>query len=69
MPEFDKRSVSEMIGEFVREIAVLTLVFVPLEAYRGVGWKWYWVGLAVVATIAVAIFIFAVGVSIERRRP
>jgi hypothetical protein len=48
---------------------VLTLVFVPLEAYRGVGWKWYWVLLAVVGTIAVAMFIFAVGVSIERRTP
>lgn len=69
MSEFDKRSVSEMIGEFIREIALLTLVFVPLEAYRGVSWKWYWVLVAILSTITVSILFFAVGVAVERRRP
>ncbi len=69
MSELGKRSVSEMIGEFIREIAVLTLVFVPLEAYRNTGWKWYWVTLAILGTIALSILFFGVGVRIERRRP
>jgi hypothetical protein len=31
----EKSSVSEMIGEFLRELAVLIFVFVPLEVWKG----------------------------------
>jgi hypothetical protein len=31
--EGEKRSVPEMLGEFLRETSVLVLVFVPLELY------------------------------------
>ena len=58
-----------MIGEFVREVAVLVLVFVPLEAYRGLHWKWWVLSLAVAGTIAVAILILGIGIRIERQRP
>lgn len=69
MSELEKCSVSEMIGEFIREVAVLVLVFVPLEAYRGVHWKWWVLALAVAGTIIVALLILAIGISIERQRP
>jgi len=32
--EMEKASVLEMLGEFLREAAVLVLVFVPLELYK-----------------------------------
>jgi len=32
--ELGSKSKSEMIGEFCRDLAVLILVFVPLELYR-----------------------------------
>ena len=34
MSEREKESVAEMIGAFLREAAVLVLVFVPLEVYK-----------------------------------
>ena len=68
MSETERCSVSEMIGEALREIAVLTLVFVPLEAYRGVTWKTWVVILAMVLTVALAIAIVALGISLERKR-
>jgi hypothetical protein len=67
--EREKSAVSEMIGEFLREIAVLLLVFVPLEAYKGTNWETGQLVLAVSGTILGALAIFAAGVFIERRRP
>ena len=66
MPQSDKRSVLEMIGEFLREAAVLVLVFVPLELYRpahaiSVGWFLRILGFSV--------SILAAGVILERIRP
>jgi hypothetical protein len=69
LSEIEKRSVSEMIGEFIREVAVLVLVFVPLEAYKGVNWKWWQVLIAVGGTVVAAIGILGIGIRIERRRP
>ncbi len=68
MSETEKCSVSEMIGEALREIAILTLVFVPLEAYRGVQWKTWVVVVAMAITVALAIGFLALGMVIERKR-
>jgi hypothetical protein len=58
-----------MIGEFVRELAVLIIVFVPLEAYKGNHWEWWQLLLAMLGTIGFAVGILALGIRIERRRP
>ena len=35
-----KRERSEMLGDFLREAAVLIVVFLPLERYLRGGWDW-----------------------------
>lgn len=43
------KSSSEMAGEFLREIAVLLMVFGPLEALFNPGALWWWEIAAIVA--------------------
>ncbi|MFT4111695.1 hypothetical protein [Silvibacterium sp.] len=69
MSEREKSSVSEMIGEFVREIAVLVIVFVPLEAYKDRAWPVWELIAIMVTTVLIGIGILALGIAIERRRP
>ena len=69
LSEKEKCSTSEMIGEFLRELAVLVLVFVPLESYKGSGWHIWHLILMIAATIVVAAVILGLGISFERRRP
>jgi hypothetical protein len=69
LSEHEKCSVSGMIGEFIREVAVLVLVFVPLEAYKGLHWRWWQTTGAVLATVIAAIGVPGVGIQIERQRP
>jgi len=69
VPENEKCSVSEMIGEFLRELAVLVLVFVPLESYRGTHLRPWQLSGAIAITVVIALAIFSAGVAIERRRP
>jgi hypothetical protein len=68
LSEAEKSSVPEMIGEALREVGILTLVFVPLEAYRGVQWKTWVVALAMMVTVILAIGFLALGIAIERKR-
>jgi hypothetical protein len=64
LSERDKNSVMEMVGEFLREIAVLVLVFVPLELFKGnMSLGWYLGVLAFSATL------LASGICMERIRP
>jgi hypothetical protein len=70
--ELEAKSKSEMIGEFLRELAVLVLVFVPLEAYISCKEKDSQNGLlggwTLIASIASSTVFLAVGIWFERRR-
>jgi hypothetical protein len=55
------KSVSEMIGEICRELAVLVLVFVPLELYKNTEISRSVIVTAIVGSILLA----AIGILIE----
>ena len=69
MSQFEKHSVLEMLGEFLREVAVLVLVFVPLETWRGPHGDRLQFVLLLSGTALVAITSLAAGIIIERKRP
>lgn len=69
MSQKEKCSVLEMIGEFLRELAVLIFVFVPLELWKGNGSdqrQFIWI---VVWTVTLALCSLTMGVVLERKRP
>jgi len=55
------KSLGEMAGEFCRELAVLVLVFVPLELYRASGVS-RWV---IWGAIAGSISLLGIGMAVE----
>ena len=62
---YAKKTVAEMLGEFLREAAVLLAVFIPLEAaLRREAFMWWWFR----ATVIAAVPILAMGMIVERRR-
>ena len=66
MSENGKASVLEMIGEFLREAAVLVLVFVPLELNKPghqMPARWY------VGIVGFSLFLLIGGIFLERIRP
>jgi hypothetical protein len=65
LSEHEKCSVAEMFGEFLREAAVLVLVFVPLELYKPTHSMSY-IRLTIVVAFSLATFV--AGVVIERIR-
>lgn len=67
MPE--KRSVSELIGETLREVGILVLVFVPLEGYKGTSWPRVELVLWVAGTLVIATIFIAIGILLERSGP
>jgi hypothetical protein len=59
------KTVSEMLGEALREIAVLVIVFAPLDRWverRPYTWNNMW------GTFTVAAILFALGVFLEKLR-
>jgi hypothetical protein len=66
----EPKSVAEMIGEMLREAAVLVTVFVPLDVvialYASLGWKE--ILLLLQTTLIVGAVLGIWGVAIERRR-
>lgn len=48
------KSVSEMMGEICRELAVLVLVFVPLELYKDSGISSHVIATAIAGSIVLA---------------
>jgi hypothetical protein len=61
----DRKTIAEMFGEFLREAAVLTAVFIPLDrALIGetltLGW--------IVAILGVSGTLLALGMAVERKR-
>ncbi len=61
-----RKTVAEMLGEFLREAAVLTAVFLPMDrvvAQRAdFTWDWLWI------TVGVAAGLLALGVVVEKLR-
>lgn len=68
MSEREKHSVSEMLGETLREVGVLVFLFVPLGAYRGMSLPVWEITLWMAATLMVATLLIAAGIIIERKR-
>ena len=63
--DVDRRSVSEMLGEVMREVGVLLFVFIPLDlALQGHGLT---IGWATVILVVPAAFL-AAGIYVERTR-
>lgn len=69
MSQTEKCSVVEMIGEFLRELAVLIFVFVPLELWRGSQGNPGEFTEIVIWTAMIAIACLATGILFERVRP
>jgi hypothetical protein len=65
----EKSSVLEMLGEFLREIAVLVLVFVPLEVWKGAQGNASTLAIVLILTAVVSILSLVAGIIIERIRP
>jgi hypothetical protein len=61
----DRHSIAYMIGEALREMAVLFIVFIPLD--RIVGDKTLTTGW-IIAMVALSGGLFTAGVLVERRR-
>jgi hypothetical protein len=55
------KSISEMVGEICRELAVLVLVFVPLELFKETQISGYVIAAAIIGSIVLA----ALGILIE----
>ena len=69
MSQAEKCSVLEMIGEFLRELAVLIFVFVPLEMWRGSKGNPGEYTEILLWTAVIAIVSLTVGILFERVRP
>ena len=66
MADFDgKKKKLEMLADFLREVAVLVLVFVPLDlfAHKSIS------ASRVLGVILVSGLILAFGIALERKRP
>jgi len=62
MPDHPK-TFTEMLGETLREVAVLVIVFVPLDVLvsgRHFAWIWF------LATVGISAPLFLMGVALER---
>jgi hypothetical protein len=62
----DRRTSAEMIGEGLRELGILMLVFVPLDF--AIADRPPLTGWGVSAIVALALALFVIGVRIERTR-
>jgi hypothetical protein len=63
--EISRKGVAEMLGEAFREIAVLLVVFAPLDRWvekRPYSWSDFW------QTVGLGAIVFVVGAAIERTR-
>ncbi len=67
--QLEKSSVAEMIGEFLRELAVLIFVFVPLELWGGLHGNPREFLEILLWTVLIAIVSLTAGITLERVRP
>lgn len=64
----ERRTVAEMIGEGLREMALLLFVFAPLDFLFAEPGERRLTGNAIVGIVGTALAVFFLGVWIERRR-
>lgn len=63
--KIERHGIVEMIGEFLREAAVLVAVFIPLEVLvKGVGFTLP----GALVTVVLSVGLLAIGVTLERVR-
>lgn len=65
MAQNGRRSVLEMLAEFLRELSVLVLVFVPLDLYARGGFSVKRAAAVILSSAVLLTF----GIILERRRP
>jgi hypothetical protein len=62
----DRKSVAEMIGEILREAAVLAPVFIPMDRIvsqeKTFNWRWFW------TTVGISVILGSSGVTLELLR-
>lgn len=58
--------VAGLVGEFIREMAVLIAVFAPLDAFTRAAALTVWMVFATIATVTA---LLAVGILLEVKRP
>lgn len=64
MPD-ERDSIGKMLGEFLREAAVLTVVFLPMDKFiRGDTLTWKFIG----AIVSLSGVLLIAGITFERRR-
>jgi hypothetical protein len=68
LSEREKSSVAEMLGEFFRELAILILVFVPLQSFRSANSQVRVLLEMIGATLLVSSGFLLLGIAIERGR-
>jgi hypothetical protein len=61
-----RKTTTEMIGEFMREVALLVLVFVPLEFFLQADDQYRWPGIVAASIFSASLLI--IGIVIERVR-
>ena len=63
----EHKSIAEMLGEYLREAAVLSGVFIPLDRILSQGKtftrQWFWI------TVGVSVVLLVAGITLERVRP
>jgi hypothetical protein len=64
--DIGRKATAEMIGEFMREVALLVLVFVPLEFFLQAPGQYRWPGI--VAASILSVILLTIGIIIERVR-
>lgn len=69
MPQLERRTVLEMLGEFLPELAVLIFVFVPLEVWGATQGQYKDFLEILIWTAIIAMFSLAAGIMMERVRP
>ena len=69
MSQQEKSSVLEMVAEFLRELAVLVFVFVPLELWKDAQRTRHELIADLIWTAILALASLSFGIALERKRP
>ncbi len=62
----NRKSTTEMVGDFLREFALLVLVFVPLEFFLQGSGEYRWP--AIISAFVFSTLLLVIGIVIERTR-
>jgi len=62
-----RKTTPEILGEFMREVALLVLVFVPLEFFLQIHERYRW--RVMIGAVVVCGVLLTAGIMMERKRP